>query len=472
MSMRYDLAVIGAGSAGVSAAVQAAKLQHRVCLLDNQIDSIGGAWIQTGTLPSKTLREVLTITNSVRVHADKQQSEAIVKHMLQGRIFTRAKQVSHQQMLHVLRYLAKNGIVLFSGKAKILNNNTIALTNKDNFCSEIKANKILIATGTRPRRPADIPFDGKRVLDADEILQLYNAPRRILIYGAGFIGCEYACIFSALGVETILADARPQIMPDIDQEIAHELQEAMRSLGVEFRLGENLRKIQPKEFHVEVSLERSFLQTNIFFFAAGRLPNTSALWDDETLNIETRKKGLIKVSADFQTSVEGIYAAGDIIGLPALAATSSHQGRLAASNALGLPSVSFPSTYPIGVYTIPELSSIGATQEELDAANVAYVVGRAGYGEIARGFIRGDTHGKLKLLVCKETHRLLGVHIVGEGACELIHIGMLLMQAAKPVEELVHVVYNYPTLAEGYRIAAFNALNKLFPDGLIGQPSN
>ncbi|MDE3268774.1 MAG: Si-specific NAD(P)(+) transhydrogenase [Pseudomonadota bacterium] len=465
----YDLVIIGAGSAGVSAAVQTAKLQRSVCILDK--NSIGGAWIHTGTLPSKTLREVLAMTNSVRVHADKRFSAGIIKDMLEGRIFERAKSVSESFEQHVHRYLAKNNVPLLAGTATIIDRHTVRLTDDDGNSSSVRAGSVLITTGSRPRRPDSIPFDGKLVLDADEVLQLEHAPSRLVIYGAGVIGCEYACIFAALGVETVLADTRPNIMPSIDGEIAAELQAAMQTLGVELRLNEQLLRVKVDSAQeVIVELEGSRVRTNMFLYTSGREPNTGALWD-AGLAMDVDSKGMIQVDKNFQTSVEGIFAAGDVIGMPALAATSSHQGRVAAANALGISTFDFPSTYPIGVYTIPELSSIGATEEELLAAGVEYVVGRAHYGEIARGFIRGERHGRLKLLVGRKTHRVLGVHIVGEGACELIHIGMVFMHSLAPVQELAQVVYNYPTLAEGYKIAAFNALNKLFPDGHIGNPN-
>ena len=465
----YDLAIIGAGSAGVSAGIQTAKLQRSVCIID--MGNIGGAWIHTGTLPSKTLREVLAMTNSVRVHAGKKFSAGIVKDMLEGRIFERAKSVSASFEHHVHRYLAKNNVDLLCGKAKIVDRNTVELTVADGKTSIVQAGSILITTGSRPRRPDSIPFDGERILDADEVLQLEYAPRRIVIYGAGVIGCEYACIFAALGVETVLADTRSHIMPSIDKEIATELQAAMQTLGVELHLNEQLQSIDAGyASEIAVELEGGRLTTDMFLYTSGREPNTFGLWDD-AVAINVDGKGMIQVDKRFQTSVEGIFAAGDVIGMPALAATSSHQGRIAAANALGISTFDFPSTYPIGVYTIPELSSIGATEEELIVAGIEYVVGRAYYSEIARGFIRGDRHGRLKLLVGRKTHRVLGVHIVGEGACELIHIGMVFMHSLAPVQELAQVVYNYPTLAEGYKIAAFNALNKLFPDGHIGNPS-
>ncbi len=464
----YDLAIIGSGPAGVSAAVQAAKLGKRVCVIEKNFESIGGAWIQTGTLPSKTLREVLAMTNSVRAQSGAQWSARIVQAMLAGRLFARARHAAQRQEEHVRRYLAKNSVQLLAGEGKLENAQTVMLQQKEST-QAITATRILIATGSRPRRPASVPFDGWRVIDSDEVLQLEHAPNRIIIYGAGIIGCEYACIFAALGVETLLADSRPHIMPGIDREIATELRDSMQAMGVQFLLARELHTIEPDDTTVAVTLGEETHVTDVFFFAAGRTANSDHI-NAAAVGVECDERGMIVVNADFQSSVPSIYAAGDVIGVPALAATSSYQGRVAASNAFGLHGLRFPHNYPIGVYTIPELSSVGVTEEQLRAAGREYVVGRAGYREIARGYIRGDSHGKLKLLVCKRTYKLLGVHIVGEGACELIHIGMIFMEKNCTAQDLLHVVYNYPTLAEGYKIAAFNALNKIFPRGIIEPP--
>ena len=464
----YDLAIIGSGPAGVSAAVQAAKLRKRVCVIEKNFESIGGAWIQTGTLPSKTLREVLAMTNSVRAQSGPQWSARIVQTMLAGRLFERARHAAQRQEEHVRRYLAKNGVELLAGEGMLKNAQAVTVQQEKNT-QVITATRILIATGSRPRRPASVPFDGWRVIDSDEVLRLEYAPNRILIYGAGVIGCEYACIFAALGVETLIADSRPRIMPGIDLEVATELRDSMQAMGVQFLLERELHTIKTDDVAVEVKLNDETHTTDVFFFVAGRIANSDRI-NAAAVGVKCDELGMIVVNAEFQSSVPSIYAAGDVIGAPALAATSSYQGRVAASNAFGMHGLSFPHNYPIGVYTIPELSSVGETEEQLIATGREYVVGRAGYSEIARGYIRGDSHGKLKLLVCKRSHKLIGVHIVGEGACDLIHIGMVFMEKNCAAQDLLHVVYNYPTLAEGYKIAAFNALNKIFPSGIIEPP--
>ena len=465
---RYDLAIIGSGPAGVSAAVQAAKLRKRVCVIERDCERIGGTWIQTGTLPSKTLREVLAMTNSVRAQSGAQWSDRLVQNMLAGRLFERARHATQSQEEHVRRYLAKNGVELLTGEGALKDAQTVTV-HQPNSTLTITAARILLAAGSRPRRPAAVPFDGWRVVDSDEVLRLEHAPRKILIYGAGVIGCEYACIFAALGVETHLADSRPLIMPGIDREVATELYDSMQAMGVQFLLEHKLRHINTEGIKVTVTLNDTEHSTDVFFFAAGRVPNSDRL-NAAAVGVKLDARGMVEVNADFQSSVPSIYAAGDLIGMPALAATSSYQGRVAACNAFDMRGLNFPQNYPVGVYTIPELSSVGATEEQLLEAKREYVVGRAGYSEIARGYIRGDSHGKLKLLVCRHTHKLIGVHIVGEGACELIHIGMVFMEKNCTAQDLLHVVYNYPTLAEGYKIAAFNALNKIFPSGIIASP--
>lgn len=469
MPTSYDLAIIGSGPAGVSAAVQAAKLGQRVCIIERNVDNLGGAWIQTGTLPSKTLRELLAMTSNVR----RQYGEQWLKHLKDGttagRLMTRAKEVSQRQNQHVRRYLAKNGVIIVGGTAKLIDNKTIEVSRRGREPKTVQTTNILLASGSSPRRPPEIPFDGWRIVDANEILHLATIPKSIVIYGAGVVGCEYACIFAALGTQTVIADSRPQIMTTIDQEIATELQDSMQTVGIEFLLNQKLTAVELKTDKVQTTFADSQRTSDVLFFAAGRIPNSAGLWDDK-IAIDTDERGYVLVDDSFRSSVANIYAAGDLIGTPALAATSAHQGRVAASNALSTSGLKFPKNYPVGVYTIPELSSVGYSEQELQEMGVDYVVGRAHYNEIARGYIRGDSHGKLKLLICRNSHKIIGVHIVGDGACELIHIGMVFMHQGCHAQDLLDIVYNYPTLAEGYKIAAFNGLNKLFVDGIIAPP--
>ncbi|MDQ3234597.1 MAG: FAD-dependent oxidoreductase, partial [Pseudobdellovibrionaceae bacterium] len=314
---------------------------------------------------------------------------------------------------------------------------------------------------SRPRRPLDMPFDGWRVVDSDDILRLESLPKSITVFGAGVVGCEYACIFSALGVATTIIDARTRIMQFIDQEVAEELKQSMEGLGVKFELGRQMQKMEVDGPLVRTTYNDLILETDIFFFAAGRESCSDHL-GLERVGIEVNDRKAITVNKYFQTTIRSIYAVGDVIGPPALASTSAEQGRLAAAHAFGITDVTFPEFYPIGVYTIPEMSSVGLTEEDLIKSKQPYVVGRARYDQIARGYIRGDSYGLMKIIVCQNTHKIIGVHIVGADAANLIHIGQVGMIAGMTIHQFAHsTIFNFPTLAEGYKIAAFNAMAEL-----------
>lgn len=465
----YDLVVIGSGPAGVQAAVQASKLKKSVCIIEKMPDKIGGAWIQTGTLPSKTIRESLDAIHNIRHHAGPQWVERVIADLSTTKLYKRAHKVSSEEESLVRRYLKKNNIEVVGGFASFDSPHIVRVTPDQGPAYTIKGNYFVIATGSRPRRPDTIPFDGWRVVDSDEILRLECVPKQMVIYGAGVIGCEYACIFSALGVETILVDSRDRLMQQIDFEIVKQLEKSMGDMGVKFRLGQEIKTITPRGPKVQVQLTTDLLETDVLFFAAGRISNAENL-GLEKLGIAVSDRGVIKVNDAFQTSIPHIYAAGDVIGSPALAATSTQQGRFCALHAFAEMKNEFPRYFPIGVYTIPELSSVGPSEEQLKESGVDFVVGRAGYGELARGYIKGDNHGMLKILVERKTHKILGIHIVGEGAANLVHIGMAFMLKDGIANDLINMIFNYPTLAEAYRIAAFNALNKIYPDGKILVP--
>ena len=466
----YDLIVIGSGPAGVQAAVQASKLKKSVCIIEKVPNSVGGAWIHTGTLPSKTIRESLEAIHNIRHHAGTQWVERVIDDLSTNKLYRRAHKVSSEEESLVRRYLKKNHIEIVGGFASFEDVHTVRITPHQGHSYTLKSKVFVIATGSRPRRPENIPFDGWRVVDSDEVLKLECVPKHMIIYGAGVIGCEYACIFSALGVDTILADSRDRLMQQIDFEVVKALEKSMMEMGVRFHLGQELKTITPKGPKVHVQLTDETIETDVLFFAAGRISNAENL-GLEKLGIKATDRGVIKVNDAFQTSIPHIYAAGDVIGPPALAATSAQQGRFCALHAFAEMKNDFPKYFPIGVYTIPELSSVGPTEEQLKEAGVDFVVGRAGYGEIARGYIRGDSHGLLKLLVERKTHKILGIHIVGDGAANLVHIGMAFMLKDGVANDLINMIFNYPTLAEAYRIAAFNALNKIYPDGKIIVPT-
>jgi NAD(P) transhydrogenase len=465
----YDLVVIGSGPAGIQAAVQASKLKRSVCIVEKVTNQLGGAWIHTGTLPSKTIRESLEAIHNIKHHVGSHWVERVTQDLSTTKLYNRARIVSSQEETLVRRYLKKNNIDILNGFASFIDEHTISVKNEDGEEFQVKGHNFVIACGSRPRRPPNVPFDGWRVVDSDDILQLECVPKTMLIYGAGVVGCEYACIFSALGVETILADARDRLMQQADFEVIKALEKSMLDLGIILKLGQEIEAIAPKGPRVVVKMSQDTLETDVLFFAAGRVSNSDGL-GLEKLGIKTNDRGAIIVNDSFQTEVDHIYAAGDIIGSPALAATSAQQGRFCALHAFTKTKSSFPKYFPIGVYTIPELSSVGPTEEQLKEQGIDFVVGRAGYGEIARGYIRGDNHGLLKLLVDRKTHRILGIHVVGEDAANLVHIGLAFMLKDGYAQDLINMIFNYPTLAEAYRIAAFNALNKIFPDGRIMPP--
>lgn len=466
----YQLVVIGSGPAGYRAAVQAAKLKKSVCVIEMTPGQLGGAWIHTGTIPSKALRESMDAIQAIRFHAGSKWVDRIITDLSTTKLMGQAQKVAQYEEKIVRRYFDRYQIDVIEGFATLEDQSTVRVALGSGETKIITGEYILLATGSRPRRPTDMPFDGWRVVDADEVLRLECVPKSVLIYGGGVIGCEYACIFRALGVDTTIVDGRTTIMQYVDQEVALALKKSMEQTGIKFVLGSQYKAIDVKGVGVVLGLENDTrLEADVLFFAAGRTPNSDRL-GLERLGIALRDKGEIAVNQNFQTSVANIYAAGDVIGSPALAATSAAQGRHAACHMFCNGVKPFPRVFPVGVYTIPELSSVGFSEHELAKRGVDYVVGRAHYYEVARGYIRGDDHGLLKLLVDRRTNRILGVHILGHDACNLVHIGLAFMQKAGYAQDLVDMVFNYPTLAEAYRIAAFNALNKIYTDGQIHDP--
>lgn len=465
----YDLVVIGSGSAGIQAAVQAAKLKKTVCIIEKMPDALGGAWIQTGTIPSKTIRESLDAIHSIKHHAGPGWVERVIGALGATKLHQRAVKVSREEESLVRRYLKKNNVEICDGFASFLDQNTIEVKPSDSPTYNIKGRYFVIATGSRPRRPENVPFDGWRVVDSNEILRIESIPKKMVIFGAGVIGCEYACIFGALGVETILVDSRDRLLAMSDAEVVKSLEKSMTDMGIKIKFKQDLKSITPVGPKVSVELTEETIEADILFFAAGRVSNSENL-GLEKLGITRSERGTIVVNDAFQTGVQHIYAAGDVVGPPALAATSAQQGRFCALHAFATIKSEFPKHFPIGVYTIPELSSVGPTEDELKERKIDYVVGRAYYHELARGYIKGDNYGILKLLIERKTHKILGIHIMGEDASNLVHIGLAFMLKDGVANDLINMIFNYPTLAEAYRIAAFNALNKIFPDGRIKLP--
>lgn len=460
----YDAVVIGSGPAGFHAAVQAAKLDKRVLLIEAAATELGGAWIHTGTLPSKTIRETLDAIHSIKNHVGHEWVGRILHDLTPEQLFGRAKKVAAAEQILLENHCKQNNIDLIRGKGRLAGKNKVEIVAPEDgrILRQVTSGMILIATGSRPRRPQNIPFDGWRVVDSDSVLNLKTMPKSVIVYGAGVIGCEYACIFAALGIRTLVVDQRKRVLQSLDQEAVAELMRSMEQLGVTLHLGQDMKQVTSDGPALKATLAGGeVLQADMLFYAAGREPDTRGL-GLETAGVELGERGVIKVNKDFQTNVPGIYAAGDVIGPPALAATSSEQGRHSICSHFHVRATDFPKLYPVGVYTIPEMSTVGESEEALVARGAKFVVGRATYQDIARGYIRGDTHGLLKLMVCSESQKILGVHIVGDGACNLVHIGLAFMLKEAQAQEFVTMIFNYPTLAEAYRVAAFNALNKIY----------
>ena len=447
----YDLVVIGSGAAGHHGAIQGAKLGKTVAVIE-RATWLGGATINTGTIPSKTLREaVIRATDN------------------SGNLADRIEHVASNESALYANQFRRNGVVVFTGDASFLSPNLIQVTNGDES-PIIEADRVLITTGTRPAHNPDIPIDGVSILDTDAIRRLPPRKRAITIVGAGVIGVEYACIAAELEASVTLIERRPQILDFIDSEIVEALSYHMRRKGVTFRLGEEVESITKNADGKVCASLKSGKQvwSDSLLYAVGRQGNTESL-NLSAAHLKADSRGRIGVSEHFQTDQPNIYAAGDVIGFPSLASVSMEQGRVAVCHAFGEPVHSVPDLFPYGIYTIPEISFVGKTEEQLTREAIPYEVGIAHYQEIARGQIIGDTTGLLKLLFHRETLRLLGVHIVGEGATELVHIGQTVLAFKGSIEFLLTTVFNYPTLAECYKVAALNGINRLH---YSSQPAN
>lgn len=443
---QYDMVVIGSGPSGQRAAVQAAKLGKRVLIVER--DWIGGSCLSTGTIPSKTLREA-ALQSSLEnpTHFDE--------------VMKRKHWVIEEETKVISEQLKRNGIEFLQGRASFVSPTTIKVEGLTNT-AEVQTKFVIIATGTRPVRPKEIPFNDHSIFDSDTILGLLSKPSTMAVIGAGVIGSEYASIFGRIGVRVTLIDQRDRLLSWMDPEITGALEKHFASSGIELCLGTKTSELNIVDGSRQAKLlvngkERRF---DAILVCMGRLGNT------ETLNLaaaglKASDRSLIAVNDHYQTAVPHIYAVGDVIGSPGLASASSEQGRLAAAHAFNLRDGSFPDSFPFGIYTIPEISSVGAQEMDLKAKGIAYVVGRGRYKELARGKILGDDLGFLKLLFDAKTRKLLGVQVIGTGATELVHIGQAAFILGAGVDFFLNNVFNYPTLAEAYKVAAYNAYNQL-----------
>jgi len=453
----YDLIVIGSGPGGEKGAAQAAYFNKRVALIERNPE-IGGAGINTGTVPSKTLREAALYYSGLR-----QRGLYGIDYSLKENLSV--KDFMHREQLVVMNEhaivwgnLKRHNITLIHGEAFLKGAHTVRISQADGE-SEISADFILIATGSSPWHPPEIPFDGKSVFDSDSILHMERIPKTLAVIGGGVIGTEYASIFTALGIQVTLIDPKDCILPFIDNEISLRLRDQLKSLGLRFALNRHVTAIEPQEDHVRLTLDDgTTMEVEIILVTMGRQSNVQGL-GLESLGVQMGSRGVILVNDKYQTNVPNIYAAGDVIGFPALASTSMEQARVAVSHAFNLTSKEeMSSVVPLAVYAIPEISMAGMTEEECITKNIAYLVGRGFYARNPRGQIIGDMSGMIKLIFSPEDKKLLGTHIIGEQASELIHLAAHVMEISGTIDTFIHAVYNYPTLSDLYKYAAYDGL--------------
>jgi len=461
----YDLLVIGSGPAGQRAAIQAAKLGKHVAIVERKA-VVGGVCINTGTIPSKTLRETVLHLSGYRERGLYGASYTVKQNITMSDLLMRTDHVISHEIDVTRHQLLRNRVELFAAAASFVGPNTIRLNDLiGHGWRDVTAAHIVIATGTSATQDPHIPFDGQRIFISDDILRLEQLPRTLAVVGAGVIGLEYASMFAALGVRVTLIDKRPRLLPFVDAEIIETLAYQLRQNRVTLRLGEEVSGIQPidDDHGARVNIHLASGKQIIAEKALYSIGRTGAIQDLNlpAAGVAAAARGRLSVNANYQTEVPHIYAVGDLIGFPSLASTSMEQGRLAACHAFGVPANSVPELFPYGIYTIPEISTVGRNEEELTEQGIAYEVGKAQYREIARGQIMGDSTGLLKLIFHAETRALLGVHIIGEGASELIHIGQAVLAFGGPIDYFVNTVFNYPTLAECYKTAAFDGINRL-----------
>ncbi len=459
--MRYDLIVIGSGPAGQKGAIAAAKLGKRVAIIERRLTQVGGVCLHTGTIPSKTMREAILHLTGFRqrdVYGDLYRHK---RNITMEQLRRKLSQVTRDERNVIEDQLDRNGVEIFEGEARFVDPHTVEVDEV-----RVTGDHILIASGTKPARPDHISFDGQHVFDSDEILQLDHIPRSMIVVGGGVIGIEYALMFATLGVRVTVVDGRQNLLDFCDREIISSLMYHARSLGMMFRLGEHVHEVMHKAGGgVVVELEScKRLLAETVLYCAGRSGDTSSL-QLEAAGLKPDRRGRLSCSESFQTEVPHIYAVGDVVGFPALASTSMEQGRKAVCHAFAQP-FETSDQVPYGLFTIPEISMVGETEEQLTEQNVPYEVGLAHFHEIARGQIVGDHVGMLKLLFHRDSRELLGVHCIGESATEIIHIGQAVMAFGGTIDYFCTTVFNYPTMAECYKVAAFDGQSRLC-DGIL-----
>ena len=456
----FDLLCIGSGPAGQRSAVQAAKLGKRVAVVEKR-PMVGGVCLSTGTIPSKTIREAVVSLASGR--SGQGGGRWAGTRPTASQLLARVDSVVRREADVVADQLWRNDALIIWGEARFQDPHTLVVRS-DNGRRTVTAANILIAVGTRPAPPPGVPVDGELVITSEDVMRLKRLPRTITVVGGGFVGVEYASIFAVLGIDVTVVDMRHRPLEFLDGEILDELIHQMRSRDVTFRFGEAVERVEiskgsPRQAVILLESGKRIV-SDLVLYSVGRLGETDQL-NLSSVGLDTDERGRLRVDEQFRTQVEHIFAAGDVIGYPSLAATSSEQGRLAACHAFGAPTGLMAGHFPIGIYSIPEVSVVGAPEQELTEKRVPYETGVARYREIARGQILGDDSGLLKMLFHREDRRLLGVHAIGTGATELIHIGQAVLALGGGLDYFIETVFNYPTLAECYKVAALDAFNKL-----------
>ena len=458
----YDLIVIGSGPAGEKGAAQAAYFGKKVALIERE-PVLGGACVNTGTIPSKTLRESALHLSGFRQRGFREAVEMMMKPDVTVADFMHRKQVViEREWRQIDDNIRRHNIDLYEGTARFESPHHVAVTNALGR-EVLEGNIILIATGSSPHRPDHVPFEDEKVCDSDEILTIHEIPKTMAVVGAGIIGCEYASIFAALGVDVHLIDGRTTLLPQIDREIVRILIGELESrLGISFHLGSDVAEIKKTGEQVSLKLNdgKTLVVDNVLY-AAGRTSNTADL-NLDAAGVKTGPRGLLVVDEHYRTNVPNIYAAGDVIGFPALASTSMEQARVAVVHAFDLKyKTAVASTLPYAIYTIPELATVGLTEDDCHKKGIDCASGRAAYRNNARGQIIGDTRGLIKIVFERGSLKLLGVHIVGENASELLHVGMMVMQYGGTINAFIDCVFNFPSLGEAYKYAAYDGLGSL-----------
>ena len=457
-----DLLVIGTGPAGQRAAVQAAKLGKNVAIAERR-EVVGGVCINTGTIPSKTFREAVLYLTGYEQRGFYGPGYRLKESITMPELLQRVDQVVQREIQVIRAQMARNRVRLIPGMASFRGPHDLVVRGAAET-TEVRAARVVIACGTVPAQPSGVQLDGTTVITSDGILDLKEVPRTLTVVGAGVIGVEYASMFAALGVEVTLVDKRDRLLDFVDAEIAESLSYQMRNMNCTFRLREEVASIAIEAPRRAVATLKSgkHIVAELLLYAAGRIGATASL-DLAAAGLEADDRGRILVNERFETKAPHVLAVGDVIGFPSLASTSMEQGRQAVCHAYGITSSSFPDLFPYGIYSIPEISMVGRNEAELTEAGVPYEMGVARYREIARGAILGDESGLLKILFHRETRALLGVHIIGTSATELVHIGQAAIAFGATIDYFVDAVLNYPTFAECYKVAALDGYNKVGP---------